>query len=416
MTEQILRFCVITTFYPPYNFGGDGINIHRLSNELARRGHHVDIIHCVDAFQMFKTGGVKGKYPNHPNVKVHKLKSKFGFLSPLATQLTGMPFFKGKKIKDLIERNRYDVIHYHNMSLIGIAAIRYGKAIKLYSTREHWLVCPMHVLWKFDKEVCTKRNCILCSIAGKKPPQFWRYTGLMERMLRHIDGFISPSRFTKNKHLELGLNIPIRHIPNFLPKIKEQDCDVKTRDLSNNKRPYFLFVGRLEKIKGLQNLIPVFKKHGTYDLFVAGDGKYGTVLKELAEKVINIKFLGGLNQESLSKLYKNAIAVIVPSICYEVFGVIIIESFAMKTPVIVNNLGGMPEIIEESGGGFIYSNNEELVSAMDKLAHNTNLRRELGNKGYHAYLKYWSEDAHIEKYLHYIKELKERRNNLNGAI
>ena len=46
-----LRFCMITTFYPPENFGGDGIFIHRLSNELARAGHQVDVVHCTDSFR-----------------------------------------------------------------------------------------------------------------------------------------------------------------------------------------------------------------------------------------------------------------------------------------------------------------------------------------------------------------------------
>ena len=47
-----LRFCMITTFYPPYNCGGDGIFVHQLSNELARRGHQVDVIHCIDAYRL----------------------------------------------------------------------------------------------------------------------------------------------------------------------------------------------------------------------------------------------------------------------------------------------------------------------------------------------------------------------------
>jgi hypothetical protein len=42
---------MITTFYPPYNFGGDGIFVRQLSNELALRGHRVDVIHCIDAYR-----------------------------------------------------------------------------------------------------------------------------------------------------------------------------------------------------------------------------------------------------------------------------------------------------------------------------------------------------------------------------
>ena len=47
-----LRFAMITTFYPPYNFGGDGQAVRRLAHALARRGHRVDVIHDVDAYRM----------------------------------------------------------------------------------------------------------------------------------------------------------------------------------------------------------------------------------------------------------------------------------------------------------------------------------------------------------------------------
>ena len=42
---------MITTFYPPYSFGGDGNFVQALSRGLAARGHSVDIIHCVDSYQ-----------------------------------------------------------------------------------------------------------------------------------------------------------------------------------------------------------------------------------------------------------------------------------------------------------------------------------------------------------------------------
>ena len=45
------RFCFLTTFYPPYNFGGDGVAVQRLARALVRRGHHVTVVHDVDAFE-----------------------------------------------------------------------------------------------------------------------------------------------------------------------------------------------------------------------------------------------------------------------------------------------------------------------------------------------------------------------------
>ena len=396
---------MVTTFYPPYSFGGDAMYIYRLTNELARRGHLVDVFHCTDAYRLLEKKPPTAEFPNHPNVKIHRLKSHAGFLSPLLTQQTGVPFFK-KELTNALSNNDYDVIHFHNMSLIGITALKYGSAVKLYTTHEHWLVCPMHVLWKYDREVCVKKDCLKCQIAGKRPPQLWRYSGLLEKSLRHVDCFISPSRFTLNKHLEDGLDIPITHIPYFLPAPQTENLSSENK----RERPFFLFVGRLERIKGLQNVIPIFKKLQKYDLLIAGDGEYKNDLTRLADDSANIKFLGRLSQKELQNLYRRAVSIIVPSICYETFGIIIIEAFSMKTPAIVNNLGALPEVIEDSNGGFIYNNEKELVDAIHKLAENHNLRDELGNNGYQAFLKFWNEEAHLAQYLDLIQKIKEKSN------
>lgn len=395
---------MVSTFYPPYNFGGDGMHIYRLSNELARRGHSVDVFHCEDAFLLLNKKQPTAEFPNHPNVAVHRLKSNKGLLSPLLTQQTGLPIFK-PELKRALDSNGYDVIHYHNMSLIGITALSFGSAVKLYTTHEHWLVCPMHVLWKFNREVCSTKSCTMCQLVGKRPPQLWRQTGLLNEMVKHVDCFLAPSRFTLQKHLEMGLDIPIRQMPYFLPK-PGGESDV---EIPRAARPYFLFVGRLEYIKGVQNLISVFKHSSQYDLLIAGDGAYGEALRRLAGESENIKFLGRVDQQRLRGLYRSATAVIVPSICYETFGIIIIEAFSCKTPVIVNDLGALPEVVEDSGGGFIYQNEGELIRAIEKLAADRSLRDELGKKGYAAYLKFWNETPHMKQYLELVESLIEKR-------
>src|SRR4029078_3402900 len=102
----------------------------------------------------------------------------------------------------------------------------------------------------------------------RRHPHLWRYSGLFDRSLRHIDMFISPSRFTLQKHLELGRKLPIVHIPYFLPKTEPQSAEAVSQSGVTDES-YFLFVGRLEKIKGLQNVIPLFKKLPQYNLLVA---------------------------------------------------------------------------------------------------------------------------------------------------
>ncbi|MEQ1764111.1 MAG: glycosyltransferase family 4 protein [Pyrinomonadaceae bacterium] len=404
MQDRPLKFCMVSTFYPPYSFGGDAMHIYRLSNELAKRGHLVDVFHCEDAFMLLNKKAPSAAFPNHENVTVHSLKSGKGFLSPLATQQTGVPFFK-HELRAALEQNDYDVIHYHNMSLIGIAALSYGEAVKLYTTHEHWLICPMHVLWKFNREVCTTKSCFTCQLKGRRPPQLWRQTGLMERMVEYVDCFLSPSRFTLKKHLDAGLDIPIRHLPYFLPTPEKHEVPEPVY----TERPFFLFVGRLEYIKGVQNLIPVFKNQSKCDLLIAGDGEYKRELEQHADGCERIKFLGRLDQQELRRLYGSAMAVIVPSICFETFGIIIIEAFSCKTPVIVNDLGALSEVVEDSGGGFVYRSQEELIAAMNKLAGDRDLRDQLGENGNEAFLKYWTEEAHIEQYLSLVEELRSKR-------
>ena len=62
----------------------------------------------------------------------------------------------------------------------------------------------------------------------------------------------------------------------------------------------------------------------------------------MSENLPHVHFLGHLQSQELKCLYKGAIAVIVPSLCYETFGLVSIEAFS-KTPAIVRNLGGIAE-------------------------------------------------------------------------
>lgn len=405
MIGRSLHFCMITTFYPPYSFGGDGTYVYRLSNELAKRGHRVDVIHCADAYRVLAGREPSHVAPNHPNVTVHTLRSGAGFLSPLATQQTGYPLFKARQIRAVMAATAFDVIHFHNISLVGGPGIlQYGSGIKLYTLHEHWLVCPMHTLWRNNKELCSKRTCIRCSLVYRRPPQWWRYTGLLQKSLQHVDAFIAPSRSTLERHRELGHSLPMLCIPHFLPS-QEVGPRSDNQNFGVSGRPYFLFVGRLEKIKGVQTLLSVFQKYVHADLVIAGDGTYAARLREQASNMPQVKFLGPVSSEALGFLYRRAVAVLVPSLAYETFGMVVLEAFAEGTPVIAHDRGATAEIVRESGGGFTYRTDAELVRAMETLRNNGEIRNDLGESGREAFLKHWSERPHMERYFSLIADV-----------
>lgn len=64
-----LRFLHLTTFYPPYSFGGDAMYIYRLAHTLAGLGHEVDVIHNVDAYRLHHPGPPEIAFAEHPRVR-----------------------------------------------------------------------------------------------------------------------------------------------------------------------------------------------------------------------------------------------------------------------------------------------------------------------------------------------------------
>lgn len=403
-----MKFCMITTFYPPHNFGGDGIGIQRLVHGLARRGHAVTVIHDVDAYNALHNGPEPQPGPEPEGVTVHRLKSGWGVLSPFLTQQTGRPIVNGRRIRQILDAGNFDVINFHNISLVGGPGIlAYGRGIKLYMCHEHWLVCPMHVLWRHNRELCTGRQCFRCALHFHRPPQYWRYTGFLESQLRHVDVFIAMSEFSRAKHREFGFPREMEVLPYFLPDPAPQPAE--TAGGSLHDRPYFLFVGRLERLKGLDDVIPLFAHYRDADLLIAGDGEYAATLKERARAVPGVRFLGRVDQERLRQYYRHALALIAPSVCFETFGIILLEAYRQRTPVIARRLGPFPEIVEQAQAGELFETPEQLVAAMRRLQGDAALRARLGRAGYEAYCKHWTESAVIPRYLDIVRRAAERR-------
>ena len=399
-----LNFLHLTTFYPPYSFGGDAMYIYRLAHVLGDAGHNVDVVHCADSYHMLHPGEPEIQFADHPNVKTHRLSTGYKWLSPLLTQQTGRLVLKQKPIREVLDSKPYDVIHFHNTSLLGPEVLtlepRQGRPVKIYTTHEHWLICPMHVLWKFNSRPCEKPECLRCTVMGKRPPQLWRYTSMLAKASRHVDQFVSPSRFTADMHAARGFTRPVDHLSYFIDPADDDWLDPRPRP---NSKPYFLFVGRLEAIKGLQTLITLWPRVKGVELLVVGTGNYEAELRSQAAANPAIKFLGALPQQELGSLYYHALASIIPSLTYETFGMVIIESFARKTPVIVRDLGALPENVHDSGGGFVYRTDDELLDAIGQIAASSKLRCELGEKGYQAFMKSWSTKAHLELYFDYLR-------------
>ena len=398
-----MKFCMVTTFFGAESFGGDAAYVDRLSRALLRRGHEVHVFHCADAFE-----AVRGRHPLRPyeapaGLHVHRLESPFGALSPIATQATGLPLFKAKALAEQLDAVDTDVVHFHNISLIGgPGVLSMGRgAVRLMTAHEHWLVCPMHLLWKYDREPCETAECVRCSLAGKRPPQLWRYSGAIGRGLDGLDALIFPSRHAMEAHRTRGITGPMVHLPYFLPD--DWASGIEDEPVSGGPRPYLAAAGRLVRLKGFQKLIPMMKYLPEVDLRIAGAGPIEAELRKLAAPLKNVHFEGLLGGEGLAKLFHGARAVVVPSLFPETFGYVVLEAFAVRTPVVVHNGGGaIAETGVESGGGIGYESESEMLVALKRIVHDDALRRELSDAGYAVRQGIWSEEAHLRAYFDLI--------------
>ena len=404
-----MKFCMLSTFFGSHSFGGDAAFVDRLARSLARHGHEVHVVHCRDAFEIARGDQTPRPYEPPPGVVIHPLESPFGIVSPLATQQTGQPYFKLRAIRRLLAAIRPDVVHFHNLSLIGgpgLLGIPAPGAVKFMTTHEHWLVCPLHVLWKYDKTVCEAGECVKCALHARRPPQLWRKTRLLEHSLKHLDALICPSLSTMHEHARRGIKAPMTHLPYFLP---HDYTGLPEAAVPDHRRPYVVAAGRLEEIKGFQDLIDAIRRLPNLDLRIAGSGQYEAALRARARGLENVHFEGRLDAAQVAALFRGARAVVVPSLVYETFGYVVLEAFAEGTPVIVRNLGALPELVEESQGGLVFDSQESLIAWLGRLATDDELRDTLGGNGLRARRTIWSEAKHLESYLALIDEHRRSR-------
>ncbi len=400
---------MITTFFPPHHFGGDAIAVQQLSRGLAARGHEVTVIHDVDAFAALAPGPEPAEDIEPAGVTVHRLRSRLGVLGPVLTHQLGRPTVHAARIERLVRDGRFDVVHFHNVSLIGgpgILGVGGPGPIKLYTAHEHWLVCPTHVLWRHARELCDGRACLRCQLAHRRPPQLWRTVGRLERALRHIDVFLAQSAFSARKHAEFGFRHPMTVLPPGLPDLAP-GRPLPPAPPDPGAKPYFLFAGRLEQIKGADDAIAAVRSVPEAELWIAGAGSHEPRLRDLAGP--QVRFLGRLEPDALARATRGCVAVVVPSRCFETFGLVLAEAFRAGAPVIARRLGPFPELVEQAQGGLLFDDVDGLASAMRTLAADPALRALLGEQGRAAWEERWSEDAVLPRYLEIIERARAAR-------
>ena len=221
---------------------------------------------------------------------------------------------------------------------------------------------------------------------------------LMPISLKMADRIISVSKSTANDLTGnfRGIEHKINVIPEAASMMDNLDID------STVDQPYLLFVGTLEPRKNLKRLLRAFRKvidNGIreYALIIAGGQGWSrdsleSVVEDLSlEK--SVKVLGYVEDKTLHSLYRNAYAVVLPSL-YEGFGLPLLEAMQYGTPVISANVSSMPEIVGDAGILVDPLSVEEISAAMIKLLSDRVLREKLSERSIEQASRYsWKDSA-----------------------
>src|SRR5665647_333796 len=355
---ETLKFLFTTTFYPPYHLGGDAVHVKYLAEELAKKGHEVHVLYSLDAFiikrKVFSEKIYNGK------VQLHQLKTPFA-ISSYSTYLLGNSSFITRSFKNLVDKIKPDIVHHHNISLLGYNIFKKQREyLNIYTSHDSWLICQQNVLLKNGKDPCQSQACFLCSLRCRKPPQIWRHRREFSEAIRELDILIAPSSFISDR-ISQKTNLKVVTIPNFVP---QPPNEIGQPNFSN----YFLYAGAQAKHKGIMNLINVFKEIETdAKLLIAGTGNLRTQIEKfiktnnLTNKII---MLGWVDYPLMCQLLKNANAILVPSVCPENCPMIVLEAFSVGTPAIASNIGGLSEILDKVDNKLLFNNLDELQNIL----------------------------------------------------
>lgn len=253
----------------------------------------------------------------------------------------------------------------------------YNPNIKIVWTMHDLItVCPSYTMLDGQGNICEK--CLDGNFNHCKQNRCIRGSRLMSYLSTYeakqikkrgwynkVDLFVCPSEFYKKK-LEQGnfTKSSIIHIANPL-------SDDTVFESSNDVKDYVLYFGRLSKEKGVPTLIKAMKNIDK-KLIVLGTGPIEEKLKELVKSEgleDKVSLLGFKTGKELEDYVAQAKVVVLPSEWYENGPYSAMEALAKGKPLIVSNLGGLPELVDDGKNGFIYEagNVEALESSINKI-------------------------------------------------
>jgi glycosyltransferase involved in cell wall biosynthesis len=193
-----------------------------------------------------------------------------------------------------------------------------------------------------------------------------------------IDRFVCLTDFLKEKLVESG--IPLEKIfikPNFV------DASQTVPDYGHGK--YALFLGRLSPEKGIWTLVHTFRQLRGISLKIAGTGPMEAEVRSFLREnaVENVELVGFKSGRDKCQLLRDSMFLVMPSECYETFGLAILEAYAAGKPVIASSIGSLPWLVRDGKSGLLFAKGDcnGLAEKIVRLSAHADEREAMGRFG-----------------------------------
>jgi len=381
-----MKILVVNYEYPPIG-GGGGSCCKEIVQNLANKGYQIDVF--TAGYKKFK------KFEKvNDNLTIYKIKSnrksenEVGFFG-LITFLIRALF----KIRKIIKKNQYDIIHYHFSVPTGLLTFFHSKKVP-YIVTLHGIDVPGFHADEF--------------------PLFQKLTRpFNKRIIKNAARVVAVSNNLKEKALETFKNVKIDVIYHGVDITKFKIIDKHTeRDFI-----HFICVARLVKFKRIDVLLRAYKiflqkNQLKSQLTIIGTGYLKETLIQLSIELgiyDNVKFRGYVSNEEIPDFLNDADIFTLPTV-YDSFGIVFIEAMACGLPCIGAKSAGVPEVVRDNFTGLLAEPDDEVSFAecMIKLANNNELRRKLGKNAHHTIINSYSWDHIVKSYITMFNEVKNK--------
>ena len=279
-------------------------------------------------------------------------------------------------IKQIIRSKNIEIVHVHNtLALISPSVYYAAKACKvpvIQTIHNFRLLCPGATFFR-EGHICEEciTNGLKCAIKHNcyRESKIQTIVCVINMKLHRMMGiyrdfnYICLTEFNKSKLLSLKqVNQDKVFVkPNFVNSIGEFIPGTQRVN-------QFVFVGRLDKLKGIDILLKAWNRMGKAapKLIVCGTGPMEKWCKQFITKTrSNVELRGYIPNKEARKLIAHSKALILPTQWYEGFPISIVEAYSVGTPVICTAIGNASSVVEEGITGWKFKDMAGLISAIE---------------------------------------------------